>query len=459
MPPPRALRLLHTSDWHLGIELGVQSRRADHEAAIASVVEHCREFRPDAIVHTGDLFDHSRPGADDQALAVEGLRQLSEVAPVVVVGGNHDNNVMLDKAWSTLARLSGSGRLTFRGLLHRPEDGGIVPVPVEGGSRRILVCTVPFVTPHSFARFDRPGETTGGFTAGIKRVADAYRTWLAEHADPATDKVVWAAHLLVSGARPAGSERKVDLGDDYATSTAQLPPVSYAAFGHIHRPQALPGAITGRYAGGMLQFRFDESREDAPDKTVALVELPARGAPGITLAPIATGRRLLELTGTLDELKAQAKEAAGCFVRARVVVDGPAIALRAQVGDALPGAIVIDVSPEFSGSGGAAHVSVSAERTSLGEMLDQWLTENPAASADPERTARTVRTMVDAALQGQRLPLEDEQLLDADVTEELVREISGTMDWADPEAEAAAAELLASASAPPQGADSYRDQP
>ncbi len=450
MAGTRALRLLHTSDWHLGIELGTQSRRADHEAAIASVVAHCRDFRPDAVVHTGDLFDHSRPGADDQALAVEGLRQLAEVAPVVVVGGNHDNNVMLDKAWHTLAGLSGPGRLCFRGLLHRPEDGGIVPVPADGGARRLLVCTVPFVTPHTFARFDRPGETTRGFTAGIKRVADAYAAWLAEHADPAADKVIWAAHLLVGGARPAGSERRVDLGDDYATSTAQLPPVSYAAFGHIHRAQELPGAVTGRYAGGMLPFRFDESREDAPEKTIVLVELPARGAPKITLAPIRTGRRLLELTGTIGELKARAKEAAGCFVRARVLLDGPAPALRAQVADALPGAIVVEVVPDLAGADGAARTSAAAERAGLDEMLEQWLAENPAASADPERTARTVRAMVDAALAGRRVPLEDEQLLDLDVAEELVREIADAMDWADPEAEAAAAELLASAAARPE---------
>ncbi len=59
------------------------------------------------------------------------------------------------------------------------------------------------------------------------------------------DKVIWAAHLLVDGARPAGSERKVDLADDYATSTTQIPPVAYAAFGHIHIAQKLPGTDHG----------------------------------------------------------------------------------------------------------------------------------------------------------------------------------------------------------------------
>lgn len=83
MAAPRALRLVHTSDWHIGKELGPQSRREDHEAALDSLVEHCREFGPDAIVHSGDLFDHARPGGDDQALAVDALHRLADIAPVV----------------------------------------------------------------------------------------------------------------------------------------------------------------------------------------------------------------------------------------------------------------------------------------------------------------------------------------------------------------------------------------
>src|SRR5206468_1281977 len=83
---------------------------------------------------------------------------------------------------------------SFRGRPRRPEDGGVIPIASSDGSRRILVCAVPFLTPHSFARFDRPGETTGGFTAGIKRIYDAYNAWLEDNIDPATDKVVWAVH-------------------------------------------------------------------------------------------------------------------------------------------------------------------------------------------------------------------------------------------------------------------------
>ena len=439
---PRALRLLHTSDWHLGIELVTQSRRHDHEMAIDSLVEIANAFSPDAIVHTGDLFDHARPGADDQALAVDALRRLAAIAPVVVVAGNHDNNVMLDKAWDPLAGLAGAARVSFRGRLRRPEEGGLVVVLAEDG-RRLLVCTVPFVTQHSFARFDRPGETTQGFTNGIKRVHDTYNEWLEANSDPASDKVIWAAHLLVDGARPAGSERRVDMADDYATSTSQIPPVSYAAFGHIHRAQELPGMITGRYAGGLLPFRFDEAREEAEAKTVVLVELPTAGVAKCELAPLATGRPLVEVTAALEQLPARATELAGAFVRVTVPVDGPVPSLSLQVCEALPDSIVVQTIPDIR-SGEKAKARKAAESSDLGELLERWLGENPVSGSDTDRTAGALRTMVEAALSRRRTPLEGEDLLDEDIAHELASELVRSMDWDDLEAEGAQADLVAS---------------
>ncbi len=438
---PRSLRLLHTSDWHLGIDLGSQSRQADHVAAIDSLVSIAAEFGPDAIVHTGDLFDHARPGADDQALAVEALRRLSEIAPMVVVGGNHDNNVMLDRAWDPLAGFSGVGRVRFRGRLHRPEDEGVIAIPDDDGSRRILVCAVPFITQHSFARFDRPGETTAGFTAGMKRIHDTFNEWLAKNTDPAKDKVIWAAHLLVSGARPAGSERKVDLADDYATSTNLIPPVSYAAFGHIHVAQELPGTVTGRYAGGMLPFRFDEARDGAEAKSVVLVELPATGAAKTTLAPLVTGRRLVEVTATLAELPNRAREFAGCFVRVTVPLDGPTPGLSMRVVDALPESILVQAIPQIRGAG-RAKAQKPEESSDLGEMLEQWLSENELTGADAERSAAAVRAMVANALSRRRDPLDGEALLDEDIATQLSSELVSSMGWVDSEAEAASAELV-----------------
>jgi len=126
--------------------------------------------------------------------------------------------------------------------------------------------------------------------------------------------------------------------------------------------------------------------------------------------------------------------------------------LMLRVADALPGAIVVEVRPESE-----MHLASGSARTiepsSLDEMLESWIAENPVADADPERTARTVKVMVDAATSGRRIPLEDEQLLDPDIAEELLREIADASDWIDEAAEASAAEILAAAIGPEESPD------
>src|SRR5215831_15052496 len=90
------MRLLHTSDWHLGRTVKQRPRDVDFDAVLAEITAIAQEAQPDLIVHTGDLFDSYRPGAPDLARGLRALRDLSEVAPVVVIGGNHDSPVLLE---------------------------------------------------------------------------------------------------------------------------------------------------------------------------------------------------------------------------------------------------------------------------------------------------------------------------------------------------------------------------
>ena len=94
--PEGAARVLHTSDWHLGVAVRNEPRSADHDARIAEVVALAVEARPDLILHTGDLFDGPRPPMTDFGRAIRALRSLAEVAPVVLLAGNHDSPVALE---------------------------------------------------------------------------------------------------------------------------------------------------------------------------------------------------------------------------------------------------------------------------------------------------------------------------------------------------------------------------
>src|SRR3954471_6688122 len=122
------MKLLHTSDWHLGRATYQESRAPDHDAVIAEIIDIARERRPDVILHTGDLFDQYLPGYVEIERAAVALQQLAEIAPTVVVRGNHDSAALF-RIFNRL--LGGNGRLRFVDKPRRGDDGGVLRFPVD----------------------------------------------------------------------------------------------------------------------------------------------------------------------------------------------------------------------------------------------------------------------------------------------------------------------------------------
>src|SRR4029450_23870 len=98
LPDPTlgAVRVLHTSDWHLGSAIRGHPRSDDHDAVLAEIAAIAERARPDLILHTGDLFDGARPPMTEFGRAIRVLRRLGDIAPVVVLAGNHDSSVALE---------------------------------------------------------------------------------------------------------------------------------------------------------------------------------------------------------------------------------------------------------------------------------------------------------------------------------------------------------------------------
>jgi DNA repair protein SbcD/Mre11 len=87
---------VHTSDWHVGVELGPIDRRPDLEKALEGLIQLVAEVKPDLVLHTGDLFDRSLPAGNDTRFAADALCRLAAVAPVLVICGNHDGRATFD---------------------------------------------------------------------------------------------------------------------------------------------------------------------------------------------------------------------------------------------------------------------------------------------------------------------------------------------------------------------------
>lgn len=331
------MKLLHTSDWHLGRMTYNHSRADDHDAVLAEIIQLARDERPDLVVHTGDLFDVPRPGYPDIERGLNALRELGALAPVVVICGNHDSPALF-RIFSGL--LGDQARIRFIDRPRHPDDGGILDYSTVNGER-IRLAPLPFIHANRVVdAFDSPDTWNADYADRVQGYEDILAKGLQAGANPATDVLLFAAHLHVGGASFSGTERAVTISDAYATRAERLPVVSYAAFGHIHKPQRLPGPVPGRYAGSPIQLDFGEEGEQ---KQVVLVEASPGRPAHIVDVPLTSGRSLRRVSGTIDEIRALAPVIGNDLCLLTVRTANPVPDLSRQMREILPEATVLDV--------------------------------------------------------------------------------------------------------------------
>ncbi|MFD9863404.1 exonuclease SbcCD subunit D [Streptomyces alboflavus] len=342
------MKLLHTSDWHLGRRMKRRSRDDEFDAVLAEIAEIAREAVPDLIVHSGDLFDRYSPSPGDVLRAVRALDSLRLTAPLVVIGGNHDSPHwfdVLDYFYRSTAHRGGHS-VTF---VHTAADGSgggrVIDIPIRGNAQRIRLAALPFIHPNRFMHlFPGLGTTHGAYAEGLRGLQEELVAQMDEGYSPQRDVRVFATHLYLSGALLSGSERHLDVNEAYATAPDDLPSVAYCALGHIHKPQALPsGRATARYAGSPLQLDFGECDDI---KSVVLVEADPQQPTRITTRPLKAGRRLREFKGTLEELASRAAEFSDTFLKVTITSQTLIPQLAQKVATAAPDAVVVDMQED-----------------------------------------------------------------------------------------------------------------
>jgi exonuclease SbcD len=289
--------LLHTADWHLGRAFHGEDLLGAQAAWVDWLVDLARAERPDGIVVAGDLYDRAIPPVDAVRLADDALGRLAEVAPVIVISGNHDSAQRLRFAAPLLARAGLHVRTD-------PARSG-EPVPVGDG----VVYAVPYLEP-DLCRAALDCEERGhgavmGAALALVRADRARR--------PGAASCV-VAHAFVAGAAPCDSERElVAVGGAASVPAAAFSGVDYVALGHLHGPQRV--GRRARYAGSPLAFSFSEAGQR---KSVCLVEVAAGAEPVIRPVECPVHRPLACLRGTLDELLADPRHAGveGAWVQA-----------------------------------------------------------------------------------------------------------------------------------------------
>jgi exonuclease SbcD len=281
------VRLLHTSDWHLGRSfhredlLGAQARFVDH------LVETVRAERVDAVLVSGDVYDRALPSVDAVALFDDALERLAATGTrVVLISGNHDS----------ARRLGFGSALIDRAGIHLRTDvaGAHRPLLLDDAAGPVAVYAVPYLEPDA-VRVEL-GCDERSHAAVLSSAMGRVRADLAER--PGTRSVV-LAHAFVTGGQASDSERDITVGGAASVPTGTFDGVDYAALGHLHGAQRLTERV--RYSGSPVAYSFSEEHQT---KQLLLVELGA--APGdrlrVSSVPTPVDRPLARISGRLDQL-------------------------------------------------------------------------------------------------------------------------------------------------------------
>jgi exonuclease SbcD len=279
------MRILHTSDWHLGRSfhgeglLGAQAAFVDH------LVETVESEQVDLVVVSGDIYDRALPPVDAVALADEAFQRLADSrARVVATSGNHDS----------ARRLGFSSRLIDRSGVHLRTDPARVaePVLLDDEHGPVAVYGLPYLEPDVIRHLW--GLPARSHHAALSRAMEMVRADLATRGGA---RSVVLAHAFVAGGEPSDSERDIAVGGVSMVATSLFDGLDYTALGHLHGRATLTESV--RYSGSPVAYSFSEANHL---KGSWLVDLGADGVDEVTFVEAPVPRPLARLEGTLADL-------------------------------------------------------------------------------------------------------------------------------------------------------------
>ena len=322
------MRLLHTSDWHLGRQFHGASLLREQEAAMDRIVELAAAAEVDAVLIAGDLYDRAIPPAEAVQLFNDTLARLSRAgAAVVAIAGNHDSHVRV----SVYDPLLSAFGVTIRGDVRRAAEPVLV-TPRRGGEP-VAIYPLPYLEP----ALDGPAllaqaETQADGDAPPRRLGQEEVTRLglarirADLAGRGGCRSVLVAHTFVAGGSVSESERDLSVGNVERVSVAAFSGFHYVALGHLHGSQQLDGPRLA-YAGTPLPYSFSEQHHT---KSVRIVELDGAGQAAVEIVPLGVGRPLRTLEGSLESLCRDPGLDDACQAWLRVILTDETLPLQAM---------------------------------------------------------------------------------------------------------------------------------
>ena len=295
------MRIIHTSDWHLGQNFYSKSRAAEHDAFLNWLLTTAEHEQVDAIIVAGDIFDTGSPPSYARELYNRFVVNLQQTGcHLVVLAGTHDSVATLNESRDILSFLNttviaSAGHEPF--ILNRRD-----------GTPGAVFCPVPFLRPRDIITSQSGlsgGEKVQQVLASITDYYQQQYQQACELRGDATLPIIASGHLTTVGASKSDAVRDIYIGTLDAFPAQNFPPADYIALGHIHRAQKIGGSEHIRYSGSPIALSFDETGKA---KSVNLVSFTDGKLADVTPLTVPVTQPLAVIKGDFDAISAQLAE-------------------------------------------------------------------------------------------------------------------------------------------------------
>ena len=302
------MRIIHTSDWHLGQYFYGKSRAAEHQAFMAWLLEQITLHQVDALIVAGDIFDTGTPPSYARALYNQFIVQIQHTGcKLVILGGNHDSVSTLSESRELLACLHTT---VIPGAFDRVSDH-VMPLHNRQGEVGAILCGLPFLRPRDIV-LSESGESSSDKQHKLgEAISQLYQGCFAHATElntslPKPVPIVATGHLTTVGASTSESVRDIYIGSLDAFNANLFPAADYIALGHIHRAQVVAKSEHIRYSGSPIALSFDElTSQNEAQKSVFLVEFVDTKLAQVTPLMVPMFQAMQVLKGDLDSIAQQ----------------------------------------------------------------------------------------------------------------------------------------------------------
>ncbi len=299
------MRIIHTSDWHLGQNFMGKSRAAEHKAFLDWLLQQVDQQQVDAVIVAGDIFDTGSPPSYAREIYNRFVVALQQYGcQLVVLGGNHDSVATLDESRELLACLNAH---VIPAVMSACEEQ-VLLLRDRHQNPAALVCAIPFIRPRD-VMISQAGQSSQDKQQKLQdAIAEHYATVFSlaqQYRDSLSRQyrkipIIATGHLTTVGASASDSVREIYIGTLDAFPASAFPAADYIALGHIHRSQQVGKSEHIRYSGSPIALSFDETGQE---KSVLLVEFDDNHLIRVEPLVIPVYQAMQVIRGDLDSIE------------------------------------------------------------------------------------------------------------------------------------------------------------